>query len=858
MTHSIEQGFKDVGIRAIADKIKTRLHDLDKAVDSNKGRWAWELLQNAKDSVADTDRKVSVQIELSKDKVEFRHNGKHFDEQDIIGIINQISSKEVGEGEKSKRIGRFGTGFLTTHLLSRVIDVNGIFESNDGEFFNFNFLLDRNEVTTEKLIPKIEKARKDFLDSIKENKILKHDETAFNTSFAYQLDTPEKKDIARVGTDEFSKLIPFVLASIPTISTVEIIDKIKNNKVVFENNVAVNDDFIIEISKTENDKTEPIKLIFAKDDDVSISALLKETENGFEIQNLKDIPKLFCDFPLIGTENFYFPVIVNSFDFTPRTERNGIWLKKDNDTEVKRNREILEKSIELFKKVLPQISVGNFLSLYNIADTRQPIVDNDYFDYKWFEENIQIPLREFIVTVPIVDTVRSGRIPISIEDSEVDFPVGANKKETERIWELANIEDYFLLPQKKDIHFWNEILWTKDYNINEESILNFVNKKTNIETLKEDLGDKDVYVWLNDLFAFAVDEKENVKVFEEYACLPNQKGEFKKRSQISKDEIIDDTLKQVALLLGTDYYSFLLHPEINFNECASTKDIQDISTTITNEIVRYRKSDEQKDETKNAIRTLSKWFDENKEKGDEYFSSLFRIRERLLVDTIEDKVSLYRVLSNGHLATLAQIAESLKNDPELIKLIEALIQERKDFSELKVVGEFFEKVLMEALAKEGFEVENVIRGRDIIIKLTKTNVEYSIEVKSTKAFDFVSMTDVQGKTASESPERYALCVIHNNGITPDIKYVKDNAKLIWDIGKQLKEKVTKGIEFEQKHLEVSTISDDIVLAFENGLNYKYQISNKIWGQGKNFKEFIEHINQLTLTDNASDKKNGSS
>ena len=102
MIQSIEKGRKEDGNRSIADKIIKRLHDLEKTVQSNYGRWAWELLQNAKDSVAELDRPVSVRIIFEEDKIKFLHNGNHFTEKDIRGLINQISSKEVEEG-KSQR-----------------------------------------------------------------------------------------------------------------------------------------------------------------------------------------------------------------------------------------------------------------------------------------------------------------------------------------------------------------------------------------------------------------------------------------------------------------------------------------------------------------------------------------------------------------------------------------------------------------------------------------------------------------------------------------------------------------------------------------------------------------------------------
>ncbi len=113
MIESIEQGRQEDGNRAIADKIIKRLHDLEQTVENNQGRWAWELLQNAKDSIAEEDnRKVSVLIELNNETVEFSHNGTHFTELDIRGLINQISSKEAEEGQQTKKVGRFGTGFF--------------------------------------------------------------------------------------------------------------------------------------------------------------------------------------------------------------------------------------------------------------------------------------------------------------------------------------------------------------------------------------------------------------------------------------------------------------------------------------------------------------------------------------------------------------------------------------------------------------------------------------------------------------------------------------------------------------------------------------------------------------------------
>ncbi len=84
MIQSIEEGRKEDGNRSIADKIIKRLHDLEMTVQTNFGRWAWELLQNAKDSVAESHREVSVKIIFDNGKIEFLHNGDYFTEKDNL------------------------------------------------------------------------------------------------------------------------------------------------------------------------------------------------------------------------------------------------------------------------------------------------------------------------------------------------------------------------------------------------------------------------------------------------------------------------------------------------------------------------------------------------------------------------------------------------------------------------------------------------------------------------------------------------------------------------------------------------------------------------------------------------------
>ena len=663
MIESIEVGRKEDGNRSIADKIIKRLHDLDKTVENNQGRWAWELLQNAKDSIADeSDRTVSIQIELNEGHVEFRHNGTHFSERDIRGLINQISSKEVDEGECSKKTGRFGTGFLTTHLLSRSIQIKGIVKTDSKGFYKFEFPLDRLGATTKQLIPKIENAWAKFQESVQEIDD-EYDRNEFNTSFCYLLATAEQKEIAKIGIDEFSKLIPFVLAFIPKISRVEIMDNTMNKTTTFHNNHELRDGLIIPIEKTENLEKSEILILLAEDEKVSIATEVEKTEKGYSVKSIKNIPRLFCDFPLIGTENFHFPVIINSFFFSPQTERDGIWLKSStDDLEVKENQSLILSASELYKKLIDHVAGEKFFDLYNLVETTIPSTNEKYFDETWYQESIQKPIREFIKQAAIVET-DNGKIKFD----DVRFPDrGLKKDDREKIWQFSSDLKVNKLPIKKHIHKWAELIWGDCKKVDIEDLVTDIKDQSKISSLVDTLNvdEQQTFTWLNECIEFIYRNGGEV-LFNQNALIPNQKGEFKTLIELSLDEIDDETLKEIAYLVGYNCYNELIHKDIFFENCNFFIRIHDIANQITTLINNENSSAEDR---KLAIIKLTEWFEDHGEKGKLNFSELFRNKEKLFVDTIEDKESLYRVLKNKRplLETVA-IIESAEKLETLLK-----------------------------------------------------------------------------------------------------------------------------------------------------------------------------------------------
>lgn len=844
---SIEKGRQEDGSRSIADKIIKRLHDLELSVESNQGRWIWELLQNAKDSIIDNGRKVKIKIELFEDKVCFKHNGIYFTEKDIRGLINQISSKELEEGETRRKTGRFGTGFLTTHLLSKEVDVNGIVQIQSGKFYSFSFPLNREGKTTSELVPMIDRTWSQFHESTKE--VDNYVETDFNTSFSYPLNSQTKKDIARIGIEEFENLIHYVLVFVPEIESVEIFYSENEKKTIFTNTYDDSIENVANILKQHNGKDETIYVLNIKEGNISVASEISKFESSFEVNEFENVPKLFCDFPLIGSEKFHFPVIINCFDFTPLSERNGVWLKgKDEKEEIRRNKDIIEKAAQLYKVLSSIVTERKYHNLFNLVNTKMPQVDDRYFDTQWYKEFIQDPIRDIIKDSPFVETEDGERANVG----DVFFPDrDANKEDRLKIWEYSYALKVNTLPKKDHIHSWGNIIWADLNKCDIPDLVKDFSNNTTISELKNKLEkeEDDTINWLNSFIEFILKIDDSISLFNNNSIIPNQEGDFKTRKIVANDIILETTepegidLKSILNELGINWYSNLKDKRIKYDDCYETWDTHKIANKITS---AFENPENRNENYKNAIRMISEWFDRNEEEGKKYFDNLYRNRAKLLHDTITDKDSLYKIMkSKTPLDQVAEIAIGIENDPEILEIIRRRQREIKERNENTLIGEQIEAILKEALQDEGLTVESVWVGRDLVISLKNDSLHYDIEVKSTINTSYVSMTPTQAKTAAfENQEHYSLCVVHKDGSTINKDYVRNKSRFVINIGLLLKSKVIEVEKLIDNKNNLCYSNEEINFLIENDLDYRYGVSNSIWGVGIKIDKFVEMIKAL--------------
>ncbi len=507
----IEQSRDKAYKYAIATKILDLMEKLRLNEKKNSSRrWIWELMQNARD-VAHDDIGVSIEINFEENgregSLEFKHNGKPFSIDNLTFLIEQVSTKErrSKENVKLKTTGKFGTGFLTTHLLSEIVEVESIVKEPGEPYRKFSLLLDRSGRDIEDVINSVNNSLASLENIDSQQSLDQYSPAEISTVFRYQLNE-SGIEVAKKGLRDLSTSLFFTLAFLPEIKSVTI----------------VNDDLRYELSQTIAEVGEDIKIYTITlgtqhgKSETKIAILSKNwTSIAVPIEDrngqicLKEFdpltPRLFCDFPLVGTEDFPFPVIINSPSFNPNEPRNGIYLTDKSDIKIDENKEIMCSAVDIYSTLLEHASAHNWENIYLLA--KFPLMkEREWISKKWFESSVIDPIKRKLLKIPIVDTENCGRIPILNANNNPNawFPSSPKEDLRNRIWDLANLWTPFSrLPRKADVNVWYEIIgsWKDCSQLSPEVITRAIQDKKCLKKLEEELvKPTDPVEWLNSYY----------------------------------------------------------------------------------------------------------------------------------------------------------------------------------------------------------------------------------------------------------------------------------------------------------------------------------------------------------------------
>lgn len=576
--------------KALSYGIATKILDLmDKlrlnSNDKDSRRWVWELIQNAKDVSNETGKvKININFNTKQKTLEFSHNGKAFTSENITFLIEQVSTKDrKGRAESEfKTIGKFGTGFLTTHLLSEIVTISGVLKEPDEPYKQFNIFLDRSGKDIDSIIESVENSLED-LNAIDTYPSLENfNANDLNTKFTYNLDE-DGVYVAKQGIYDLNNNIIFSLVFLPEIETVYLEDKnikykLKNESIALTESIK-----IFSVIETSSVYEKEHKIIVISNETVAVATIAEVVNGQVFLKEISDkIPKLFCHFPLIGTEHFPYPFIINSPYFNPTEPRDGIYLTENKDEKILENKKIISMAFELYKELLIYASNSNWGNMHLFASSINSIINEDWLSSHWVRNELVNPIKEKILITPIVDTQLGQKV--AIQDNEgnfnVWFPTHKDIKIRNRIGELCSYWIPEKLPEQSQISNWYRVLWSDCKNLTLDVIAKNIQSQENTDKLQQKINSKNVIEWLNLYYQLITDEGTFIEevIGDKYSVIPNQNGFFRKRTQLNIDKNIDEELKNVSFILGEDYREKLLNKdittggEINFY-CIEQRDI---------------------------------------------------------------------------------------------------------------------------------------------------------------------------------------------------------------------------------------------------------------------------------------------
>lgn len=606
-------------------------------------RWVWELIQNAKD--VNIDGKVQIRIDADLEDpdahVTFNHNGSAFTTENIRFLIEQVSSKEPTKDSSGRptTTGRFGTGFLTTHLLSEIVTVNGVVQEDGLSPRQFELSLDRSGKESN-IIASVAAAKQamDDLDNLPPYK--KYVEGAFNTSFRYELADDTGKKVARAGLKDLDLCLPYTLAFVSAVESVDYEGKLVSLQAPEEERVEGEVHFVSVITADTEGETETSSIAVVSVNLTTIAIPIEHTDKGVRILPLRpQVPRLFCDFPLLGTESFPFPVIINNPTFNPTEPRDGVILTKNerSGTECDENRTIIEEAYALYEVLLDHASTNNWENLHLLAAAK-PMPAFEWADQKWYTTEILKPMQAALLQKKIVRTAADTIEAIQAPDgtNNIWFPSHTNPVIRLHIWNCCNNWVPHWLPAKQDVNSWYEIIWSECKRMTLDEMARLIEDDDTVEKLAGELEEGvDAHAWLNKFYkTLKLSEQEFLAVVAKRRIFPNQNGTFKKKAELSRDAgDIDPALLDILKLLGSDLRDHLLHPAVDtvFEDLAQ-KDGSFVVSQITVAVTKLLNDHNAMEQRRPALSALLVWFHEHKEKAKKLFGALYEQRHRLIDD----------------------------------------------------------------------------------------------------------------------------------------------------------------------------------------------------------------------------------
>jgi hypothetical protein len=568
---SFSDEFQAVELKALRDNtaldVFNNLKDVVNHASLHASRWIWELIQNGRDATP-PGSPLHISVSIGEDLLSFRHNGMAFTPDQVAHLIHHGSTKQEGQ------LGRFGTGFLSTHIISKTPRVSGRFSDGRG----FTFILDRTGDTANDLSESMARSSKEFVASVgKNSQAISLGE--YSTRYDYPL-TADVRQIAQQGIGSLESYAPYVLAFNHEIDSIEIVKenerrRYKRRPATLLNAVqgespsgsAMTTQVDVETSSEEENSTFVVATLTR--DTLTVAILAQLAGDNHRIMFGPEVPKLFMAFPLFGTESMGFPGVMNSREFRPLKDRNGLYLGPDTTDDNAANKQLVEQACPLFVDLMEQCTRAKWTGIDVLCrlTTSAPRGVDEKWLYELVKNSLVTPLR----AIPLVTTC--GGQMIVAEDAWI--PLGSTSVPSSSLWQLLRehtasdeqlVNEAIASSWESNVRAWASVLKVPPEEMRETYILSdFADQLVefgSLEGVRQALRDGCDHVkWCTNVFGLLM-QADLTPLFDKLAILPDQHGKFRTRKSLRLDRDICEELKDIGQVLGLSIRSGLLHQDV--------------------------------------------------------------------------------------------------------------------------------------------------------------------------------------------------------------------------------------------------------------------------------------------------------
>jgi hypothetical protein len=541
---------------AIALRIRTKVDAARSDPDTSSRRWPFELIQNAHDASVRAGRQnISLYFDLTDGILRFEHDAAPFTMDEFAALLTGGSSKDFMSMETT---GRFGTGFLVTHVLSEQVHVSGIIEY-EGSYRSFGVDLDRPN-DQDRLLQNVIESQESLLHT----RLVENVEDEPTASFEYDVDD---EAIAEAGLNALEEALPYLFATCQRLGEIHIRrggdEVVWKRTSVSKQNLFLSKPTEFRVSRLDRRGNETewriVRAVggaFARG--AMVVALAKHGD-GWAVRKPGNLPSVFRQLPLLGGPRLPGWAIVDG-QFEVEQERRQIYLAGEKERPLREAFAALGGLMILANK-------EEWVDAHRIAHLALPPELTGETNVKVWTDVLSSAAAK-LSTLPLVRTANGEKLPCVTEADDERCADFISRPESgpsyDELWELAASCTGADPPARDISEGWSEVVegWEKlgvgATWVNLEEI--GWRACANVDYLTDLRVDRDAIEWLSYYFE-AVGKTwkaSGTKKSHLDHIIPDQHGRLWDADKLKVDGGVAERTKEISADLGIDIEAQLL------------------------------------------------------------------------------------------------------------------------------------------------------------------------------------------------------------------------------------------------------------------------------------------------------------